>query len=190
MDEILIELNILSQLPKDGRLCHDQDGTIALEKRKIFQNIRRTITGDGRRRSLNTVNRIINKALSKCDEILKSHAMKIYSLKKEPLASEIKEHNNCVRQLNRLIGEFRKSLSGIENLRETYKQDAMTVAQIDLITNKINETISDIEHNLENQHYKFIQKKILINKEPWKKEITQLSIPEWPASDEEYSKKS
>jgi len=157
-DEIILDLKILSNIQKGGKICTTTDGHIALETRSSFQGIRRLITGDSRIRTIEKINNIINSAFDKTNDIQRSKYIDIYEKNKTPMETEIQRHNEDIELLQSLANEFNSAIRGLEHLCETYNDDAETSSKLKIIIDKIRHKADDIEMKIERYHKTYIRK--------------------------------
>ena len=157
-DEIILDLKILSNIQKGGKICTTTDGQIALETRESFQGLRRLITGDSRSRAVNKVNDIVNAAFDKTNDLLRSKYIDIYEKNKTPMETEIQRHDEDIECLQSLANEFNSAVRGLEHLCETYNNDAETSSKLKIAIDKVRHKADDIEMKIERYHKRYVLK--------------------------------
>lgn len=164
-DEIILDLKILSNIQKGGKVCSTADGHIALETRENFQGIRRLVTGDSRRRAVEKVNGIVNNAFDKANDLLRSKYMDIYEKSSVPMETEVQRHNEDIEALQALAVEFNSAVTGLENLCDTYGDDAETASKLRIAIDKVRHKADDIEMKIERYHKKHVRKQLPVMEE-------------------------
>jgi hypothetical protein len=146
-DKILINLRILSKIPKNGKICRSSDGVISLEFSHggFLTSLRRFLTADSRKQTLIELNKIVNDAISKYKEIVSEKGPKT------------KEHLTILRD------ELDKSIGGLENLKTTYQNDQTTVSHLDILILRTRSVVLEMTSYIAN---KFVESDITsVNKE-------------------------
>lgn len=137
-DKILINLKILSKIPKNGRICKSFNGIIALDQESITQSIRRFFRSDSRNQSILEINSIIQETIDYVYHILRSK-----TISEEYLDSDEYRHN--VDDLEMLQRELNLAKTGIENLKFTYENDQTIISKIDIILLKITNILNELK---------------------------------------------
>jgi hypothetical protein len=139
IDDILLNLKIISKIPENGKIRKKNNGILNLEySHAILSNVIRKITGYGRNKTILDIERIINEADDIVDGICHS---RFYDLELHPV-----EYNKKNDYLKSLYIEMINASSGLHNLRMTYKQDVVTSSRIDLIIERIKIFIRDYNY--------------------------------------------
>jgi hypothetical protein len=127
-DELIINLTVLSQLNKNRKIS-TKECFLNIEPVEVYipESVRRWWRGDSREETLKKLDNIIVKAVS----LLKKH--------------------------EELIQYLKKSLIGLENLKQTYTDCTQTNARLDVIIDKAKRGIEDYEKNLK-KHVKITKK--------------------------------
>lgn len=115
-DELIINLTVLSQLNKNRKIS-TKECFLNIEPVEVYipESLRRWWRGDSREETLKKLDNIIVKAVS----LLKKH--------------------------EELIQYLKKSLIGLENLKQTYTECTQTNARLDVIIDKAKRGIEDYE---------------------------------------------
>jgi transcription elongation factor GreA-like protein len=129
-DKLLVNLRILSKIPKNGRITRSIDGVISLENYGYLVSFKRFLTADSRKQTLIEIDKILSSCISKFKEILHKR-----SSSKELL--EI------------LQKEIEHSTAGLENLKTTYQDDQSMVSHLDIFLLKTYTLISEIKECIE-----------------------------------------
>jgi hypothetical protein len=132
-DKLLINLRILSKIPKNGKICRSSDGVISLEypNSGILTSMRRFLTSDSRKQTLLEINKIITDSILKFKEITQTFGG-------NNSLNEKKEILNILRE------ELSNSICGIENLKTTYQDDQTMISHLDIYILKIRTVVLDI----------------------------------------------
>jgi len=81
--------------------------------------------------------------------------MEIHEIKRtHPTDSQITEHNKICDRLKNISRELKNSITGLENLKITYHEDATIVSKLEIMIEKIEITNDDIKTKLDRFHYK------------------------------------
>ena len=157
LDDILLNLKVLSLVEKGGRIYRDSNGQVRIDTDKPLQAITRYLRGNSRNQAVDDVRSVINKACDKATDIMNSTQMNIYDLKEVPGDSEKDDHQKKVEELLSLIRDMGLAIKGIENLKQTYCEDAIVVSQFDIIISNCDAKIREMKLKLENYHHRFIK---------------------------------
>ena len=117
MDQLFINLSVLSQLAPGDKLLVDANMNITVDK-TYFQSIRRYMSGDGREATLSALRQLVNQTRTTLE-----------------LNGEIQELNNSI-QL---------AVAGIGNLRKTYEDDAVMVGALDMFCNQLKTFLKNVD---------------------------------------------
>jgi hypothetical protein len=138
IDTYLLNLKIISKLEQNDKLITTEK-LLKIDKPTIFQGVHRWMSSESRTNTLEILNQIYENSFDITD-ILLNKEKDLDENKKE-----LEESNSQIFQ--KFIIEFTNSLSGIDNLKKTYKDDILILSQLDMISNKINsrlEKMNDI----------------------------------------------
>lgn len=125
-DKLLVNLRILSKIPKNGRITRSSDGVISLESPGYLISVKRFLTADSRKQTLIEIDKILSSCTTKIKEIM----MLPSSEQKSKL-------------LELIYTELQNSTIGIENLKTTYQDDQSMVSHLDIFLLKINNIINE-----------------------------------------------
>lgn len=117
MDQLFINLSVLSQLTPGDKLLVDANMNITVDK-TYFQSIRRYVSGHGREATLCALRQLVNQTRTTLE-----------------LNGEIQELNNSI-QL---------AVGGIGNLRKTYEEDAVMVGALDMFCNQLKVFLKNVD---------------------------------------------
>ena len=120
-EKLLINLNILNKIQKNGRICRSSDGIISLDSDMFYQSIKRTLNNDSRKQSILEIVEIINECHDKIKEIINSKYMN------QPTSEDF--YNNC-ELLLLIYKSLKNSIEGINNLKFTYINEHNTICQV------------------------------------------------------------
>jgi hypothetical protein len=130
-DKLLVNLRIISKIPKNGRITRSSDGVITLETNGygLLISLKRFLTADSRRQTLIELDKIFVSCSTKYKEILQR------GKKTTELLSILKK-------------EIQNSTIGLENLKTTYQDDQSMVSHLDIFLLKINTFLKEIEQSI------------------------------------------
>lgn len=156
LQNILINLNILSKIKPYDKIYISKDNLITIEYNSIFQGFFRFIYNNGREKNITNLNTFYNSVFNLIDEMLNSYYIQINN----NLDIESDDFIKTFTNLKKLNFYLKSSLEGLENLRKTYNYDIVTDSKLEIIINNIDSYLLKIEKKIEN-----IEKNTNINKE-------------------------
>jgi hypothetical protein len=133
-EKLLINLKIISKIPKNGRITKSSDGIIYLESNYFFKSIKRFLTSDSRKQSISELSSIYNEAI-----------LLIYNI----LAMVDIDPEKNLELLNLMLISIKESQFGLHNLKFTYKSDFNISSQLDIILIKIHSLLKDAFNKIE-----------------------------------------
>lgn len=140
-DKLLINLRILGNVQKNGRISRSFDGIISIEDDNFYQPLKRFLTNDSRKGAIHEITSIMNECLEIMKFIISSKTMNMEFCHTE-------EYFKGCENLSILLKEMNGAKIGIENLKFTYGDDINTVSQIDVIILKFSGIIRDLKYKL------------------------------------------
>lgn len=140
-DKLLINLRILGNVQKNGRIARSYDGIISIEGDNFYQPLKRFLTSDSRKQAIHEISSIMNECAEIMNHISSSKMMNV------ELAQTEEFFKGC-ENLNILLKEMKGAKIGIENLKFTYGDDINIVSQIDVIILKFSNIIRDLGFKL------------------------------------------
>ena len=149
LEEILVELKVISKINENQKISTVNNSTISIEKDDIFQGSRRYIWNDSRQKTVNTIENIIDKSIDYSTSCINSSYLNIYNLTNTPSDHEKESHFREYSKIKNLTSEINNTIKGIINLQKTYKNDAIISSQLDVIIHKIKTHSAMIETKLE-----------------------------------------
>ena len=145
LDQILINLKVVSKLENYEKITVGNDGNITIQKTGVLQTVTRLVKGDTRDISIEIVNNIINNIIELSEIIIEyfEMAIKLHEDKKSIInQKKIDEKYNYLVLIKQ---ELKNSLTGIDNLYNTYSHDPRISSRVDYIKSTINSYISKLE---------------------------------------------
>ena len=140
-DKLLINLKILSKIPKNGRISRSLDGIISLETDTIYQPFRRFLTSDSRKQSISEINSIINECIDTLSNIINLKWMNVKFFNTQ-------EYHKGMENISLLINSLESAKIGIVNLKFTYQNDPNISCQIDIMILKVNSTLKEYKQKI------------------------------------------
>lgn len=138
-NKLLVNLRIIGNIQKNGRICKSFNGIIALESNSKITSLKRTLYGDSRIQTLHEINSII----TDCENSLTS----IYNSKYlTSIYKSTEEYFLSCEDINAIITEITLAKMGIENLKFTYIEDINTSSQLDVILMRIKNILRDANY--------------------------------------------
>jgi hypothetical protein len=140
-DKLFINLKILGNIQKNGKIARSYDGVISLEHDSYFQSLKRFINSDSRKQTIHEIKSIVNETSDAFSNIFQSRKYDKYS---NPL-----EYTRLKDMATLLFTELEVAKIGIENLKFTYISDLNTSSQIDIVLMKINTILKEVNDKLD-----------------------------------------
>jgi hypothetical protein len=131
VDGVIANLKIIGMVQKGGRLCV-RKGQLAIERVDHSQPLRRWLAKDSRDVTLLHVRNTIQSAMK---------ILKTLMASKEP--GDLRTWT-----LRRLLDEMESCETGLQNLKATYMDDSMTVAAIDVLTDRLKANCEEAMHHV------------------------------------------
>jgi hypothetical protein len=137
-EEIFINLKVLESLDKDQKLI-SRGPYMNVEPQSIIPEwLRRWHRQDNRNECIKKINLIVNSAIDYIEHQVKKEKQAENSNKIQIIhRSSVPEIPQNIKDEHDMIIYLEKSLKGIQNLKETYSTCSQTCARIDVIINKI-----------------------------------------------------
>lgn len=151
LDNIFINLKIISKIPENGRIGTTSAGRVYLEKDDYKTTILRMLHNDSRDKTVTFLMGLINDITQISDNIINSlYIDKNYekSSNNTVTLSQLNENAKKSHQLGKLVRELKNSKRGIANLYTTYKKDATISSNLEEVMDKIDLQIEKIEKAL------------------------------------------
>lgn len=135
VDNVLANLKVIGMLQKSNKLCI-RKGQLAIDTDDHLQSVRRWYNKDSRDMVLMNIRNIINNAIKISEQ----------------------NHDGDLKQwtLTRMNEEMRACEMGLQNLKTTYMGDAMMIASLDVLIDRLQ------------ANYARISRTLISNKEPQK----------------------
>lgn len=168
MQNILINLNIISKIKPNDKIYMNADNYLSIEHDTALQGLFRFIFNNSRTKNLNNLNSFYSSVYAHIEDTINSKYLLISDkngqlLSDYSLDSNLKniylldykcylENDNFITVYNNLveINHYLKlSITGLENLKKTYISDVVTVSKLDIIINDIESNIKKINKKLE-----------------------------------------
>lgn len=121
IDSTLANLKIIGMVAKNGKVCV-RKGQLTIESDDHLQPLRRWYNRDSRDVTLIHIRNTVGNAIKVC-KAADAHAELQWAKK-------------------RLVDELHAALEGIENLKTTYRSDAMMVAHLEVMADRLRSTLA------------------------------------------------
>lgn len=145
IDTAILNLKIIGKIPENGRIRRSNSGTLSLDN---DYRIYRFIYRDNRKRAVTDIDNVISFAIEKCTDIVNSKFFDECS-KSELIKRKIdNEYTKNYDLLYILYNELKNCLTGLTNLKITYKDDTTIISMIDIIISKIYNFTIELEKNI------------------------------------------
>jgi hypothetical protein len=123
-DNLMTSLKVLSQVKQNQKVATSEEVVRIENQDQWFSSLRRWYNGESRERNIDSISRVIDTAISQL-ELLQQ-----------------KDHSASTQVfLVRLRQELHNAITGLTNLRCTYDQDSVTRSRIDLLIERIGDTL-------------------------------------------------
>jgi len=132
IDTILLNLKMLSQINPNDKL-YTENGQIKIDTPTLMQGIYRWMNEYSRERTMDDLDKLISETLKYVN----------INIKKESRTEE--DNRNC----QKILVEISKSLTGIQNLKITYKDDTYIQSKLDVINEKTLEIKNELSRQLQ-----------------------------------------
>lgn len=142
-DNILINLSIISKISLDDKIYMNDEGYLSIENNTIFQGFFRFVFRNGRNKTISNLNNFYNSVFSYIDNIVPNVPnRKTYNPLEDSESNLIGRFDFTVNRdkdygLKTLLLYLKRSIAGIENLRETYSGDIVMTSKLDIILDNI-----------------------------------------------------
>jgi hypothetical protein len=137
-ENILLNLKIISMIPRNGKIKRSDNGSITLENQDLLVPFKRYLFGDGRRQSLSDINGILEETFSILKILINSKSLVDTNF-------QLTDDNIMVwNQIHVIFKELHRSRLGLNHLKNTYKDDFKIVASIELIIDKVSFQIKEM----------------------------------------------
>lgn len=134
LQNILINLNILSKIKPYDKIYINTDNLITIEYNSIFQGIYRFFYNNNREKNLTNLVIFYQTVYSTIDDLLNSQYLNIDNVP-QYIKNDIDEYNKTLNNLTKIKYYLELSVSGIHNLKKTYHGDIVTDSRLDIIIN-------------------------------------------------------
>lgn len=132
IQNILINLNILSKIKPYDKIYMNKDNLITIEYNSILQGIFRFLYSNSREKNLTNLLTFYQTVYSIIDELLNSQYLNNSSIKNF-INLDNDEFNKVFNNLQKIHDYLDLSLIGIKNLKKTYNSDIVTDSKLDII---------------------------------------------------------
>jgi len=159
LDNIFVNLRVLSRIPEEGRISTTGTGQIKLEDTKSLAGwaatSRRRLTGDSRDEAVKVLMQLINDITEISDNIINSLIVPpISSMGSSPDTISsiglLNDNSKKCHQLNKLCVMLKNAKKGIVNMhRTTYSDDINITAKLDEIMDKMDQQNARISEVLQ-----------------------------------------
>jgi hypothetical protein len=130
MIDLLLNLRIISKIPENGKINRCENGLFSITtKNSYMDKIIRFVSGDNRSNNVKEICQLIDLVIYTVSELFNS---KFYDEEIYPVAYKDRKE-----KIMNYYTAMNMSLNGMDNLKNTYKNDEVTSSKIDLIVEKI-----------------------------------------------------
>ena len=137
---ILLNLNILSQIRENEKICCDKDSIAIDTSSSIIQSFQRFFKGDSREKTISLITKIIEDSLKFTDNILNSE------IENKTETTYFAETNSSL--LHRFLLNMQNAIRGLENLRITYNTDIPMQSKVNLLVERLQMRVEKINRLL------------------------------------------
>lgn len=130
MIDLLLNLRIISKIPENGKINRCENGLFSISTKNSYTNkLFRFVSGDNRSNNIKEISQLIDLVIYTVSEIFNS---KFYDEELYPVG-----YNERKEKIMNYYSAMEISLKGLDNLKNTYKNDEVASSKIDLIVEKI-----------------------------------------------------
>ena len=148
LDQILINLKVVSKLENYEKITVGNDGNITIQKTGVIQTVTRIVKGDSRDISIDIINQIISNVIEMSEYIIEYFELIIKLNNEKKTINNLKKIEEKYNYLVLIIQELKNSIKGINNLYNTYSHDPRISSRVDYIRSNIESYISKLEEKI------------------------------------------
>ena len=145
LDNIFVNLRIISKIEEHGRIVTTTPGQVKLEKDNYTTTVRRTFSRDSRSKTIRFLAKLIDNVTEISDSIINSLVIEQNQKTSSFKLFQLNENSKKYHNLNKLVRELENSKKGILNLHATYTKDANATSKLEEIIDNIDIQINKIE---------------------------------------------
>lgn len=154
-DYCMTNLKILSSIKVGNKICYDKSSSrFTIDEWTYTQPFTRWWNDEGRKVTVKSLEDFIVKVFSAIDNIYSSEISEPYADVKNTYYTNLtqthnvfKEHNSTL--LLSFVNEMQNCVSGLSNLKQTYKDDIAIISSLDIIIEKLSVRIKKIQNLLQ-----------------------------------------
>jgi hypothetical protein len=136
-ENLMTSLKVLSQVKQNQKVATSEEVIRIEDQNAWFQSFRRWYNSESRDKNIESISRVVDTAFSQLELLQKKHSTA----------------SNQV-FLVRLQQELKNASSGLTNLRTTYEDDSVTRSRIDLLIERIEDTLETLKSGVgDNKHH-------------------------------------
>lgn len=152
-NHILINLNIISKIKPNDKIYFNSESLIELNTNSIFQGLIRLLLNNSRAKNINLLNNFYNSVFTHINEIINSKYLNLYVNNCDMLMKicniEHEQFNIICNELIEIKHFISISINGLNNMKETYSDDILTISKLDIIISSIKTNINKIKNKLD-----------------------------------------
>ena len=153
-DYCMTNLKILASIKVGNKICYDKlSSKFMIDEWSYSQPFTRWWNDEGRKVTVKSLEEFIQKVFKAINSIYSSEVKEPYADVQNTYYTELtrpqsifKEENSTL--LLSFVNEMQNSVSGLNNLKQTYKDDISIVSSLDIIVEKLNVRIKKIQNIL------------------------------------------
>ena len=136
-DFIIVNLKVISQIPRNRRLRMTTKGFFTLEDDHILVPVKRLIYGDSREKLIRDINFLLAEVYSQIKLLISSKHLEA--------EEDTEEKRLTLAQIAGIHRDLERSITGFENLKSTYESDKLMFGELELIIDKIRSHMTEVE---------------------------------------------
>lgn len=152
MQHILINLNIISKIKPNDKIFMNGENFIQIENDSIVQGILRFLYNNSRCKNISNLNNFYNSVFTNIHDLINSKYLTLYTNNNDMLVNicdaENEQFHHVCTELKEIKHYISLSINGLENLKQTYASDILTVSKIDIIISSIESNIGKISNKI------------------------------------------
>tara|TARA_B100000925_G_scaffold291750_1_gene281166 strand:- start:1311 stop:1868 length:558 start_codon:yes stop_codon:yes gene_type:complete len=154
-DYCMTNLKILSSIKVGNKICYDKTTSkFNIDEWTYAQPFTRWWNDEGRQVTVKSLEEFINKVFKAINNIYSSEISEPYADVKNTYYTDLTQTQSIFKEQNStlllsFINEMQNCVTGLNNLKQTYKDDISIISSLDIIIEKLNVRIKKIQNILQ-----------------------------------------
>lgn len=143
IDRVLHDLKVIAAI-RDNDKIYTQNGMLNLDHGGYMSSVNRYIKGEGRNKGILAINNVLSDAFAITDTNFRKIESHFSVENRETMVQNMKSYH--------MICKIRRNVSdcliGFKNLRATYSEDTSVTARIDVMKDRVTQSLREIDASL------------------------------------------